>query len=700
MDLSPTSRAVARLVRPIVVLALSAMGPALNAQPASTIPDRASLAPPDSLWSDALSTLGWGDRPLGFTAEQMSWYGGDRYRLRTIGLLSRDIRSIPRYSGQLAQQLVAQGTRPATVVRIGFGLTDVAAGRFLPLGDSSDLGIPGSAGPAAPIASLAPQARRGSLDPRALELPVAVQRLVVRVVAGAIEAGPWLARAVGAPSISSLLHSASIDSVYRAVIAPWLDERQGQAATYHREALELPGAIDREYLAFASAIFLTHLTRAIDEYRATPPEPMPRLARPIVIATAIGEVRISGAGSDTLARPVAISIDLGGDDLYLGRQAVGFSPERPIAALVDLAGNDRYDATDAPLGIASGVFGIGVLEDLAGDDDYRCRESGLGAAWYGTGVLLDDGGNDHYTVDSLWGQGVAHVGVGALVDGGGNDEYVCAQQSQGMGATLGAGILLDVAGDDIYLARDDGNPSELYLGQSVAMAQGCGYGRRADLGDGHSLAGGFGVLVDGAGNDSYHATAWSQGCGYWWGAGFLEDLGGDDSYRNGKYSSGAAAHFAIGLQSDLSGNDRYNVGNIAIVNQFQGHARDGSIGISIDGDGNDHYRLARMCGGSGDLASIGFFWDRRGDDTFDLAFAADTANAGWNDTPPLGNASSYPPSSTFRDDIDAVGLFIDGGGKDLYRREQPFDAPGRTDGTRWLRRRDAVSRSLGIDYTE
>jgi hypothetical protein len=646
-------------------------------EPLSPGAGRASLRLPDSLWGEILKQAGRADQPLGYTDQQMRWFGNERFRLRTIGLLFGDVRTITRYSGNLAVQLVQSAGDPAAVVRTGFALTDVAAGRFMALPDSATL----------------------ELDTRLGTLPISVQRLVARIVAGAQDARPWLERAFGSGPISELLsRGVSIDSVYRLVTAPWMEERLGQSATLRRLSLELPSAIDREYLAFASVLFLTHLNRALDEFRATPATAMPTLASPILLSTPVGELRISGAGADRLDRPVALSIDLGGDDLYRGRHAVGFAPASPIAVVIDLGGNDTYDNSASTLGLASGIFGIGVVVDIGGNDSYRCRESGIASAWYGTGVLVDQAGDDRYVVDSLWGQAAAHVGVAALVDRTGNDTYICAQQSQALGSTLGAGILLDVEGNDEYLARDDGNISELYLGQSVAMSQGCGFGRRADLGDGHSLAGGFGVLVDGAGNDTYHATAWSQGCGYWWGAGFLEDLGGEDTYRNGKYSAGAAAHYAIGLLSDLSGNDRYNVGNAATMNQYQGHARDGSIGISIDGDGNDRYKLVRMCGGAADLASIGLFWDRRGADTFDLVYTADTANVGWNNTPPLGGASTYPQSNTFRDDLDAVGVFLDTGGDDLYRWDAtPPDGPPRRNGAWWHSHRDPRSWGIGTD---
>ena len=671
----------------------------------STAERRNALRIPDSTLQTMLVSIGRSGR-LGFTDEQMTWYGNDLYRLRSLGLLFRDVRSITRYSGNLANQLVANAASMATVVRIAYGLTDVAAGRFLTLSDSATFGM------TAPVDSTAPPltqlarllgkpTARDALADRALQLPLAVQRMIVHIVVGASEARAWLDRAFAGSSVASILaRHGGVDSLYRAAAAPWLDDRLGESASLRRESLELPADVDRGYLAYASVIFLSHLQRGLDVLRSAQTETMPTLASPIVISTPFGDVRISGAGPDVHETPVAFSIDLGGDDLYRGRHALGSMATSPICVLVDASGNDTYDATSTTLGVASAVFGIAVLADLGGNDAYRCRESGIASAWYGTALLVDDAGDDVYVVDSLWGQGAAHIGVAALIDRAGNDAYTCAQQSQALGSTLGAGILVDVSGNDQYVARDDGNISALYLNQSVAMSQGCGYGRRADIGDGHSLAGGFGVLVDGAGNDRYHATAWSQGCGYWWGAGFLEDLGGDDTYRNGKYSSGAAAHFAIGLQSDLDGNDRYNVANSAVMNQFQGHARDGSIGISIDGDGDDHYQLVRNSGGSADLGSIGMLWDRRGDDRYDITYATDTANVGWMNTPPLGTATTYPPSNSFRDDIDAIGVFLDSQGRDDYRWSGPeHDIVRPRDNASWSWLRDPRSLGVGLDQS-
>ena len=40
--------------------------------------------------------------------------------------------------------------------------------------------------------------------------------------------------------------------------------------------------------------------------------------------------------------------------------------------------------------------------------------------------------------------------------------------------------------------------------------------------------------------------------------------------------------------------------------------------------------------------------------------------SGWNDTPPMGTTTVYKPFRSFRDDLDAVGIFLDTGGTDLY----------------------------------
>lgn len=614
--------------------------------------ERAALELPPELWREALAHVDHAGKTLGYTSDQMRFFNPDPFVLRAVDNLFRDVAALPRFSGKLAEQLLADARNPAEIVRAGFALTDVAAARNLPLpepGENVD-GIPEGCSPA-------------------------LRRFLALVVNGAKEADPWLRAAY-----------AQVDRAeYADVIAPWMEERLGQGATLKTAAFENLKRLDRAYLSFGSVILLAHLKRALEGL--APGEKL--TGGPLTFDTPFGPVRIYGDGADRIEGKAFLTVDLGGDDTYDADAGV---PCDRIGLVVDFGGNDLYDGGARPVAIGCGFFGVGAIFDLSGNDRYTCRESGIGCAWFGTGLVVDFAGKDSYYTERAWGQGAAHGGVGALIDLEGDDSYSCAEQSQGMGATYGTGLILDVAGNDSYLARDDGAPSALYNNLSVAMSQGCGYGRRADLGDGHSLGGGFGLLIDGAGDDTYHATCWSQGCGYWWGVGILEDLGGNDSYRNGKYSSGAAAHFAIGLQVDLKGDDRYNVGNTVAVNQFHGHARDGAIGVAIDGEGNDRYFFKSHCGGSADLASLALFWDRRGDDVYEADPTPTGEQKGWSDTLPFGTTTFYEPMRNIRDDMDAVGIFLDTGGKDAY----PAGFPAK-EGGQWSTIRGPRSWGFGFD---
>jgi hypothetical protein len=485
------------------------------------------------------------------------------------------------------------------------------------------------------------------------------------------DALPWYHKAIAETPIDRRLRNIPARDRARAAMdlatALWHDDRLDQMATDDIDAMSLLRSFDRRSMAFASVILAAHVDRAMREYRAADSAEPCTVRGRWTIEHPLGRIAITGIGADTItpADSAICVVDLGGDDLYIGRVACAVGPHRPFGVVIDCAGNDRYMAQDDTLTIGSAVFGMSIVLDLAGNDHYHGLTSSIASSWFGTAVVVDVAGNDSYTVDKTYGASAATAGISVLDDRDGDDTYVIAAEGQAYAQTYAAALMIDRAGNDRYTARLDGAPSELYLGQSVSRAQGAAFGRRADLGDGHSLSGGVAMLVDGAGDDIYTAAAWSQGCGYWWGAGFLEDHAGNDRYTNGKYSLGAGAHFAIGCIADLQGDDAYNIDNDDAVNQYHGHARDGSIGIAYDGDGNDAYAFRSHCGGSGDLGSVGLFWDRRGDDIYNLWYEP-SDNAGWANTPPLGTATKYEPFGTYRDDLVTLGVFIDGAGSDTY----------------------------------
>lgn len=666
---------------------------------------RMALTIPEEAWQRVLADGGRAGGRLGYTPDELRPFGKDAHLLRNVQALFADVRTIPRESGRISTGFLDNAAKPSEVLARAWAQCDVSAGRMYAAPKAAEgkaWGLPeidALAQPGEALAALLVEA-----DPQVAALPPAVQRLLVRVLVGQSLAEPWVAlarRELGTP------WPREAAAAHARLMAPWTDEANDQTATLEPVGLDLVGRFDRARLAYAGQVLAVHLERALEEWRAAPEADRQGSgpAQPLRLSTRLGGVLLlCGAGNDRVGveagEGVRLSLDLGGDDAWEG--ALGTAgPVGPGSSVhLDLGGNDRYAAPQGAA-LGAGVGGVGVLVDVAGDDAYDAGSGSLGRGLLGAGLLMDLAGNDRYRTRGSWGQGAGHVGVGALVDLAGDDEYECDQQSQGLGGTLGTGLLLDLAGNDAYVARDDGNISALYLGQSVAMSQGCGYGRRADLGDGWSLAGGVGLLLDGAGDDRYHAQVWAQGCGYWWGLGILEDRGGDDTYQNGKYSAGAAAHFAIGACIDLAGNDTHNATNLAAKNQFQGHARDGSIGVFVDGDGDDGYDVNHNCAGSADLNSIALFWDRRGNDryTFHPATLEGPPN-GWNDTGAFGTCTRYAPFHSFRDDLPSWGVFLDTGGKDTYANERPavgFTATPAADGATWRPQPGPHTYGLGYD---
>lgn len=684
-----------------------------------TIQKRLQFRLQDSLYNRIQSELQIPQhKAIGYTEAEMKYYNPDAFVLRTVMNAFNDIRFTHRYAGSQSTTLLQNAQSLASIIRIGFGFTDVSAGRMLPLEADSLWGTPWADSNSSTIIAihsiLTTPMSEAYRKTWVQQYPEHIRKFVLRMYIGIEEAHKWLQPALATvePILTATIgrnagknvserRNYLQNSCYTLASAPWNETRLGQLATTQTNSFELLHAFDRKSLAFASSILFTHIDRAIKEFNIADSlfaldSSTTKKFEGVVLYTPLGTVRVNGSENDMITTQDLLCIDLGGNDRYRGRFASSIPIDQPISVVIDIDGNDVFDGSDTINTMGSGLFGIGCLIDLKGNDSYLSKNSAIGNALYGVGVVADFDGDDIYT-GNVWTQGVAHIGVGAVVDYKGNDMYSCAEQSQAMGSTLGAGILLDIEGNDSYIARDDGNVSALYLNQSVAMSQGVGYGRRADLGDGHSLAGGVGILVDGNGDDIYSAQVWAQGAGYWWGLGILEDFGGNDKYRNGKYSAGAGAHFAVGVFTDLSGDDEYNLGNESAKNQYHGHARDGSIGIATDGAGNDKYFLKTLSGGAADLGSIGFFWDKDGDDEYSIDFEDPKDGSGWSDAPPLGSTSLYPLFHTFRDELLTIGIFFDEKGEDIYNFRHSQSEIRTKNRSTWKNIRSSISKGVGID---
>jgi hypothetical protein len=330
-----------------------------------------------------------------------------------------------------------------------------------------------------------------------------------------------------------------------------------------------------------------------------------------------------GSTDDTYSSGFALSIDVGGNDVYRnnagGSNITGSACSTPgtidvAAAAIDLGGTDQY-LNGASCGInGGGYFGSGLLVDSTGSDVYTAGDKGTnGGALGGAGLLIDARGDDRYSgirADLSFGSNGGGVdGFGALIDGGGNDRYdggLVASNGGGAGGLLGAygvspgagvgfladlggndqynglvdstngggslgggGFLMDLAGSDSYVMYGGGANGGGFFGGVGFLFDAIGSDRYLPPSDAGGGAGaganggahlGVGMLIDGLGRDLYVAGDDGSNGGGSSGAGFLIDTGGGDTYVAGdRGANGGGATYGAGLLVDLAGNDFYYV---------------------------------------------------------------------------------------------------------------------------------------------
>ncbi|MHB8603677.1 MAG: DNRLRE domain-containing protein [Thermoplasmatota archaeon] len=182
-----------------------------------------------------------------------------------------------------------------------------------------------------------------------------------------------------------------------------------------------------------------------------------------VVIDASPALLITSCGSSTIdaSRGVAaVDIDLGGNDVYLGK--VGAVDEtnstaHPVTVLLDMGGDDTYSGFDQTQG--AGIFGVGLIMDVAGNDDFEAHDRSQGYGFQGVGAIMKIGGNDVYNaVNASQGRSekmVAGLSIGMLIDTSGDDSYH-SLTGQGYGT---GGFLFDFGGHDTY--SPNANPTGL-----------------------------------------------------------------------------------------------------------------------------------------------------------------------------------------------------------------------------------------------
>lgn len=466
--------------------------------------------------------------------------------------------------------------------------------------------------------------------------------------------------------------------------------------------------------------------------------------------TQAGWIILGGAGDstwdpaldDTLGQPIALLLDLSGNDTYRIPVGATSSAAQPLGLLLDLSGDDTYtytsitdprdqsawlpsdqggrfaperpvQASDGPVSLSAtprqgaGILGAGLLWDASGDDTYQSLRVSQGAGVLGVGALIDAGGADSYQMEAL-GQGAGVLGLGLLLDLGGQegslDQYRVWHAGQGFGAARGVGALIDAGGPSRYTAEPaSGLEDVLYYAPADRglsnnnLAQGVGaglYPPEDRFPDRRALGGGLGLLLDLGGDDVYTAGTQAQGAGVHLGAGFLIDQEGQDQYRARFGAQGFGDTAGFGALLEGGGDDSYNLNGARLLGSLLGHGNNLAAGLALERGGDDTYRLPRASGGAGQRNGAGALLDLGGDDEHQ---ASNNSTWGYAVLGPEGDQDGDP-----RRQLPTLGLFVDGAGADSYLRPdlEGDNPPGIGQDQTWTQRANEAldsEQGVGVD---
>lgn len=497
-----------------------------------------------------------------------------------------------------------------------------------------------------------PEQSRAYLIDATKALSPEIQRALARWILNLIEANRYhqLAfRNVPARTIQELYQIDDIDAT------------QGDGQIYYPQFDDCAATIDWQSLVYASFKVIAATEIAAKHLREAK---LPADFQGLDLATPLGRIVIgSNAGSRYERNDYLLICDLGGNDTYL--HGGGSRTGLPISVILDLAGNDFYGDSLSTRDFGYGGCGVGMVLDFSGDDRYRARSLSQGIGIFGTGLVADFEGQDDYSL-KVSGQGCGYFGVGMLVDRLGDDKYYLAGDGQGAGGIGGGvGILADYRGNDHYTAEpfaDKFNRGDYHsqLKINANNAQGWGGGRRGDGSDGHSWAGGMGVLIDGYGNDNYYSGNWTIGVGYWFGIGILYDVEGDDIYKSCYFTQASGAHYCIGAVFDESGNDRHELFETAGAGLSFGW--DFAVTLMADWQGNDTYTGKIISIANAQIRSNSLLFDLAGDDLYQLSPGTD----GMGDASFREDYRTPRPTTPFLSYAQSFGILLDVGGNDRY----------------------------------
>ena len=605
-------------------------------------------------WETALNAVGLTKSTLTFDYGDMSNYGGDKFVLPLFYTLHSSPFKVETYTKLYRDNLLRNCRSLKNLSAFCSGKVNENVRRGL-IGNPLDQIKPKLADEY-PLAEAIiafeknyaipmDQNKRKELKEKSAELPCELQEMAAMIIYSAIDSLDY--------------HSRAFDNVRKNYN---LNEISGQLIEFLASEAEAPffdlepfiEAVDFKYLFTPAQDIAMGVDFVVDSLsRLTFDTEFNFEWKTSAGKIVINDNRANNYGTDEYF----LILDAGGNDSYKNG-AANMTSRNWISILIDMNGDDVYKSDENTIAsFGSGILGYAYLVDMAGNDTYSAHNVSMGAGFCGVGILQDLAGDDSYD-GYVCGQGCGFLGQGVLADLSGDDRYHLYQMGQGMGFTKGIGLLVDSCGNDMYIAEDSiiDFASSQTPEHNSSLCQGVGFGKRADFVDGHSWAGGIGMLVDGFGDDRYSAGLFAQGCAYWYAIGLLCDMSGRDIYDGVWYVQGSGAHFGLGIMLESSGDDSYT----ATHNMAQGAGHDFTLGMLIDEAGDDIHNAPNLSLGGGNANGFGIFLDKAGDDSYNVT-AVTT----------LGRAN-IASRGGLRDHIKCLGLFLDLGGNDSYPVQYDF----------------------------
>ncbi|MCC7478526.1 hypothetical protein IT575_08720 [bacterium] len=654
---------------------LAALGAGLViASSSATAYSPAGLGPQGELFERALAQAGLTPADARFDLHDRAYFGGDKYRLPFFDGLTEDPWKLSPHVRKLSAMLVEKAGDPATVLisaqsRISAGVRLGLTGDVLEKYSQrvTELGADNLAVALSEYEGVPVEAYRNlqGYD----SLPPAIRDNAALLLFVLPDVQEYRTRGLTQPMLDLGLNPLEVQT--KVLEAARAEEEDDDLGNQLDTTLLIEKLLDHtdQHLLNTGATLLAIAAQRVRDNLAAEQATLQTAQWGYSADTTFGRIELSSNSTEaSVDVPLVLAIHGYGDDNFLmtpaAKRGLGEAYNNAASVIIDLGGNDNYASTDDAIhGFGAGVFGYGYVYDLGGDDSYKSGFIGQGSGIFGTGLLYDASGNDSYTSVAS-SQGSGQYGSGLLIDLAGNDTYNCFQTSQGYGYTRGIGLLLDASGDDRYIANDSDIrfPGPQTAEHNTSMSQGVGNGRRGDYLDGHSWAGGVGMLIDGAGSDSYSCGVFGQACSYWYGTGILCDKGpGSDSFSGIWYVQGSGAHFGLACLQNEEGDDRY----LATMNMAQGAGHDFSLSWFEDASGNDSYSAPNLSLGGANANGLGFFWDAAGNDTYRSKGV----------TLGCGGGVAAPSLRQF---MLNLGVFVDGGGSDIYEEELPPPAADAT----------------------